>query len=125
MRELDEKILHKKVFQPLQFIEMDKNTGYQKYYNDYFTEEQPGMDKKPTVTQGGSSQESNGFHYNKPIQKKMPLDPVLEQISGGDPSVIDKMRYISKKELAKHRALVKDKDFKRFDDIDLKNENEI
>ena len=53
------------------------------------------------------------------------MDPVLEHISGGDPSVIDKMRFISKKELAKHRALARDRDFKRFEDIDLKNENEI
>jgi len=42
------------------------------------------------------------------------MDPILENISGGDPSVIDKMRYISKKELAKHRALAKDHDFQRF-----------
>ena len=39
--------------------------------------------------------------------------------------MIDKMRFISKKELAKHRALARDRDFKRFEDIDLKNENEI
>ena len=39
MREMDERLLHKKIFQPLQYIEMDITTGYQKYYNDFFTEE--------------------------------------------------------------------------------------
>lgn len=43
--------------------------------------------------------------------------------------VIDKMRYISRKELAKHRALFKNDigklDFELFEAIDLKNENEI
>ena len=53
------------------------------------------------------------------------MDPALEHISGGDPSVIDKMTFITKKELAKHRALARDRDFKRFEEIDLKNENEI
>jgi hypothetical protein len=46
MRELDERLLHKKIFQPLQYIEMDVSTGYQKYYNDFFTDEQPGQEKK-------------------------------------------------------------------------------
>jgi hypothetical protein len=35
------------------------------------------------------------------------------------------MRYISKKELAKHRALKVNKDFSVFQEMDLKNENEI
>lgn len=35
------------------------------------------------------------------------------------------MRYISKKELAKHRAIKVNKDFQLFQEIDLKNENEI
>ena len=28
MREMDERLLHKKIFQPLQYIEMDITTGY-------------------------------------------------------------------------------------------------
>ncbi len=39
--------------------------------------------------------------------------------------MIDKMRYISKKELAKHKALAKERDFQKFEEMDLKNENEI
>lgn len=35
------------------------------------------------------------------------------------------MRFLSKKEVAKHRALAHDHDFDRFKQMDLKNENEI
>jgi hypothetical protein len=122
MREMDERLLHKKIFQPLQYIEMDITTGYQKYYNDFFTEEQPGLDKKPPEKK---QEAAPRFSSTIKPKKSVHMDPVLEHISGGDPSVIDKMRFISKKELAKHRALARDRDFKRFEDIDLKNENEI
>ena len=35
------------------------------------------------------------------------------------------MSFLSKKELAKHKALIKDNDFDRFRAMELKNENEI
>lgn len=51
---------------------------------------------------------------------------MLFELAGGATSeLLDKMRYISKKELAKHRAIKVNKDFKMFQEIDLKNENEI
>jgi hypothetical protein len=39
--------------------------------------------------------------------------------------VLDKMRFISRKELAKHRALSKNNNFQKFQLMDLRNENEI
>ncbi len=38
MRDMDEKFLHKKIFQPLQHLDMDRDTGYHKYYNEFFNE---------------------------------------------------------------------------------------
>jgi hypothetical protein len=35
---MDEKQLNKKIFQPLSHIEVDNFTGYQKYYNDFFSD---------------------------------------------------------------------------------------
>ena len=52
-------------------------------------------------------------------------DTVFKDIAGGKIERYDKMRYLSKKELAKHRALTKNRDFVKFQAMDLKNENEI
>lgn len=52
-------------------------------------------------------------------------DPIFERLGGGNVDIIDKMRYLSKKELAKHRAIVTNQDFQKFQAMDLKNENEI
>lgn len=39
--------------------------------------------------------------------------------------MIDKMAYLSKKELAKHNALARKNNFAEYEAMDLKNENEI
>jgi hypothetical protein len=55
------------------------------------------------------------------------LDPLLDNLPRGSNAhdLLDKIRHISRKELAKHRALTKNKDFKLFQQMDLRNENEI
>jgi hypothetical protein len=55
------------------------------------------------------------------------LEPLLENLPRGSNAhdLLDKIRHISRKELAKHRALSKHKDFKLFQQMDLRNENEI
>jgi hypothetical protein len=55
------------------------------------------------------------------------LEPLLQDLPRGSNAndLLDKIRHISRKELAKHRALTKNKDFKLFQQMDLRNENEI
>lgn len=55
------------------------------------------------------------------------MEPLLENLPRGSNAhdLLDKIRHISRKELAKHRALTKNKDFKLFQQMDLRNENEI
>jgi len=52
-------------------------------------------------------------------------DPVFKKLGGGKADVIDKMSYLSKKELAKHKALVRKHNFAEYEAMALKTENEI
>ncbi len=118
MKDMDEKYLHRKIFQPLQHLDMDRDTGYQKYYNEFFNE----IYKKP-------SERTKEQEFSSTGKKKRDrtLEPLLGNLPRGSNAhdLLDKIRHISKKELAKHRALSKNKDFKLFQQIDLRNENEI
>lgn len=35
---MEERYLNKKIFQPLVHLDADPTTGYQKYYNEYFSD---------------------------------------------------------------------------------------
>lgn len=38
VRQMDEKFMNKKIFQPLHYMDANNHTGVQKYFNDYFEE---------------------------------------------------------------------------------------
>lgn len=111
MRQMDEKFMNKKIFQPLHYMDANNHTGVQKYFNDYFEES--------TFTKKNSSAKK------VKIPAGLEDDPVFQKLGGGKADLIDKMSYLSKKELAKNNALVNKHNFAEYEAMALKNENEI
>ncbi len=50
---------------------------------------------------------------------------MFQNLGGAKADLIDKMSYLSKKELAKHNALANRHNFAEYEAMSLKNENEI
>ena len=109
---MDEKVLEKNIFRPLHYIKMDPTTGYNKYFNEFFCEV-PG------------AQSSKNQTVKLDAISAMNDSSQLRNLGGGNVDIIDKMRFLSKKELAKYRSLKKNPDLGKYNSLDLKNENEI
>ena len=126
MRDMDEKFLNKKIFQPLTHLDVSSTTGIQKYYNDYFGESSiQGTKMKPRLDQTDGPGGKYSTLKKGGIYSALGDDPIFRNLGGGKVDIIDKMRYLSKKELAKHNAIKRKQDFSMYEAMDLKNENEI
>lgn len=117
LKQMDEKVLEKNIFRPLHHIKADPTTGYNKYFNEFFGavqgaklhDHQCGM--QPVNIKALAEMGTGNSH--------------LKNLGGGNVDIIDKMRFLSKKELAKYRSLKKNADLDSYNNIDMKNENEI